>query len=193
MKRNFVIGFLLMALSAVSIGVVHDNIQTYAEEDSPEEELSQEEVEGNFTWEEQEDGMEIAVYNDSEILDEAVNEVEEDTSVMQDAGELDSHEGKWIALEHAEGTYIYAMVENDTITVRRHLEDGDEELIWQGSYEAPDDETGTYSWISVKASSTMDDMVYQNETKEFTYDDGILSFDISSERYDSHVELGMEK
>ena len=76
-------------------------------------------------------------------------------------------------------SYFYAIIAGNTIEIYMQSDsDGTRSLYWAGSYDEPTEPVNTYSWVSendfTKTRSAM--MASGDETKEFTYEDGVLSF-----------------
>ena len=74
-------------------------------------------------------------------------------------------------------SYFYAIIAGNTIEIYIQSEDT-RSLYWAGSYKEPDEPVTAYTWVSendfTKTKSAM--MASGDETKEFTYENGILSF-----------------
>ena len=74
-------------------------------------------------------------------------------------------------------SYFYAIIAGNTIEIYIQS-DNTRSLYWAGSYAEPAEPAKTYSWVSendfTKTRSAM--MASGDETKEFTYEDGVLSF-----------------
>lgn len=113
-------------------------------------------------------------------------------------GDLDL-EGNWEMAEEIDDMLSQAAyITEDTITVIWYAkgeeddedddeddddEDGEEEgmLYWVGSYEAPTESTDSYSWDSVNDTDQTDSalLASSEETKTFTYEDGVLSYEVT--------------
>lgn len=87
--------------------------------------------------------------------------------------------GLWIQ-EDAEGTYMAATVQDDTIGVFFNLEDDDTPwTYWVGTYEAPTDDVDTYSWTSKSTYGGNGLLASSDDTKDFVYKDGKLQCEVS--------------
>lgn len=92
--------------------------------------------------------------------------------------------GTWIS-DNGEGTYHEAIITNDTIEINwMGMEEDTKSLYWYGSFTAPTTaaEEDEYTWTSqtdhAKTDSAM--LASQDETKEFTYKDGVISYEASA-------------
>ncbi len=90
-----------------------------------------------------------------------------------------------------EETWMEATISGKTITVNWEMSDGSEALYWTGSYVAPDEDTDIWSWDSENdTSKTASELLASNaESKTFTYEDGILSFEVTMLGIASLVEM----
>lgn len=90
--------------------------------------------------------------------------------------------GTWKQVD-AGDSYQEAVIEGDTITIN-WVSDGGEttSLYWAGTYTAPDTTDDSYSWTSEndteKTSKAL--MASSDETKDFTYENGDLSYEVSA-------------
>jgi len=107
--------------------------------------------------------------------------------------------GSYKAVEREDGSYLYAEICDDVITVKEHRESGDV-LVWNGTYEHIDlDKPGTdndrwdYTWTSKRIGDVEGLMKYQGETKVFRFYGGSLEFDISTPDSDRSVMLRIKK
>ena len=92
--------------------------------------------------------------------------------------------GDWEqANKNSETDYMEATISGETITVNWVFEEEDTiALYWAGSYDAPEEDTEEYSWTSENDTSQTDSalMASMDATKEFTYENGVLSFEASA-------------
>lgn len=101
------------------------------------------------------------------------------SSTPQEAAEPLDLSGVWQMEPAEDGTTIQATISGDTIVVN-WVVDGDEWLYWSGNYDAPGEPGDSYSWTSQndgKSKSAL--MGASQDTKEFNYNGGVLSFDIT--------------
>lgn len=91
--------------------------------------------------------------------------------------------GEWKATNsEAEDAWQSAVITDDTISVDWVAEGGDTTAIfWIGSYIAPTEATTTYEWESIGDTEKMSTalMASQEEKKRFSYDDGVLTYEVS--------------
>lgn len=92
----------------------------------------------------------------------------------------------------AEGDGMKATIEGEEITIDWVFEEDDTTaLYWAGTYVPPTEAIDEYSWTSEndteKTSSAL--MASTGETKDFTYKDGALSFEVSALGVTKTVEL----
>lgn len=91
--------------------------------------------------------------------------------------------GTWKQVDgNSEETYQEATISGDTIEIYWVSDGGDaKSLYWAGTYEAPT-EDGAYSWDSVNDHEKTDSALLASgdDTKTFTYEDGILSYSASA-------------
>lgn len=64
-------------------------------------------------------------------------------------------------------------------------------VYWVGTFEAPEDATEPHSWISKRDAAATDTalMASTDDTKEFTYEDGTISFTVSIQGESATVEM----
>ena len=85
-----------------------------------------------------------------------------------------------------------ATISEDAITVNWVFEDEDSvSLYWAGSYVAPTEPGDEYSWTSENDTSQTDTALLAStaETKDFSYSDGVLSFEASAMGTTMTVEM----
>lgn len=92
--------------------------------------------------------------------------------------------GTWEATNSAsEDSGMEAIIEGGTITVNWVNEaDSTKALYWAGSYVAPTEATDTYSWDSENDTEQTSTalLAASGDTKTFSYQDGVLSFDVTA-------------
>lgn len=82
-------------------------------------------------------------------------------------------------MEEFDGGYFEAKIKDDTVTVQ--LTNGTTGITyWEGSYEAPTEDTDEYEWTS-KVSDDMDSTQAQimGDEQEFSYSDGELTCELN--------------
>lgn len=89
--------------------------------------------------------------------------------------------GTWTQ-ENASDSYQEAVITDDTIEIYWISEsESMRSVYWSGTYTAPSDDAPEYSWTSEGYSEKMDMalLASQDDTKEFTYKDGKISYEVS--------------
>lgn len=90
--------------------------------------------------------------------------------------------GTWTE-EDAADTYHEAVIKDGTIEIN-WISDGGEtkSLYWSGTYKAPEEATDEYSWTSENDKEKTDGALLASgdDTKEFTYADGKLTYEASA-------------
>lgn len=98
--------------------------------------------------------------------------------------------GEWkMSNAKSDAADMIATISADSISVS-FVVDGDSYLYWSGSYVAPTEAGDTYKWTSKadgKAASAM--MGSSDDTKDFSYDKGTLSFDVTIDGETATVEM----
>lgn len=104
-----------------------------------------------------------------------------------------SLEGEWKQQNgNSKTSYQIATITNDTIEVYWFAEDTNtKSLYWAGTYVKPTTSDETYSWDSAndkeKTASAM--LASGDDTKTFSYKDGVLSYSVSAMGTTQTVEL----
>ncbi len=102
--------------------------------------------------------------------------------------------GTWKS-EESEGTYQEAVINDGTIEIN-WINDAEQTkaLYWIGSYEAPTEAVDTYSWTSAGDIETMASalLASQDETKDFKYENGKITYEVSAMGVTKTVELSKE-
>lgn len=102
--------------------------------------------------------------------------------------------GKWKSEEN-DGTYQEAVITSDKIEINWVSDGGKTKSIyWIGSYEAPTEDVDTYSWTSERNKEETDSalLASTDDTKDFNYKDGIISYEASALGTTTTVELKKE-
>lgn len=92
--------------------------------------------------------------------------------------------GEWIQTNsNSEDAWQEATITEDVIEINWISDNGDtKSLYWSGSFIAPTEATESYSWTSKNDTSKTENALLAStaETKDFTYEDGILSYEASA-------------
>lgn len=92
--------------------------------------------------------------------------------------------GTWTQVDgNSDDTYQEAKIEGNEIIINWISDGGDtESLYWAGSYKAPTEATDEYVWTSKNDTKQTSGALLASgdETKEFTYKDGQLSYKASA-------------
>ncbi|WP_022869545.1 hypothetical protein [Yaniella halotolerans] len=113
--------------------------------------------------------------------------------------------GAWTQTNsESESDFMVAEITDDTISVDWELDsaeippalddngDGSMTAIyWVGSFTAPDDASDPYSWSSQRDAEATDTALLAStaDSKDFTYEDGVLHFTVSIQGESSTVEM----
>ncbi len=97
--------------------------------------------------------------------------------------------GVWKSEEN-EGSYHEATITEDTMVINWVSPDINA-VYWAGTYEAPGEESKEYSWESKNDHEKTDAslMGSSDETKEFTYKDGVISYEVTALGVTKTMEL----
>lgn len=99
--------------------------------------------------------------------------------------------GTW-QCDPIDGTYLKATISNDVIEIDWVFVEEDKSAIyWVGSYDAPTADTNEYSWVSNNDHEQTETSILAStdDTKEFTYNNGIISFAASMQGVSKTFEL----
>ena len=92
--------------------------------------------------------------------------------------------GEWIQINSSsEDAWQEATINEDVIEINWISNNGDtKSLYWSGTFIAPTEATESYSWTSKNDTSKTENALLAStaETKDFTYEDGILSYEASA-------------
>lgn len=103
--------------------------------------------------------------------------------------------GTWKSEEN-DGSYQEAVITTDRIEINWVSDGGDTKSIyWIGTYEAPTEAVDEYSWTSERNKEETDTalLASTDDTKDFTYKDGVISYEASALGTTKTVELTKEK
>ena len=90
--------------------------------------------------------------------------------------------GTWRSEEN-DGSYQEAIITENAIEINWVSDDGKtKDLYWAGTYTAPNEAIDEYSWVSENDTEKTDTalLASSDETKEFTYKDGKISYEASA-------------
>lgn len=93
---------------------------------------------------------------------------------------------------NSEDTWHEAVIEGDAITINWVSDGGDtKSLYWAGTYVAPTDAADSYSWSSVNDTEQTGKALLASgdETKEFSYENGVISYEASAMGSTTTVKL----
>ena len=92
--------------------------------------------------------------------------------------------GEWKQVNSkSEDSYQEATIQDNVIEINWVSDGGDtKSLYWSGTYEAPTEATESYTWDSVNDTSKTANALLASgdETKTFTYENGVLSYEASA-------------
>ena len=92
--------------------------------------------------------------------------------------------GEWVQINSSsEDAWQEATINEDVIEINWISNNGDtKSLYWAGTFIAPTEATESYSWTSKNDTSKTENALLAStaETKDFTYEDGILSYEASA-------------
>lgn len=101
--------------------------------------------------------------------------------------------GTWTQVNsNSDDMWQEAVIEDGAITINWISDGGDtKSLYWAGSYDAPTEATEEYAWTSNNDHEQTDSALLASgdDTKEFTYKDGVLSYEASAMGSTTTVEL----
>lgn len=111
-------------------------------------------------------------------------EATDSPAVTQEAPQTPDLAGTWKQINSAsEDSYQQATVKGNTITVDWVSDGGDTtSTYWIGTFEAPTDAVQPYTWSSKRDAAKTDSalLASTDDTKEFTYEDGVISYKVSA-------------
>ncbi len=127
--------------------------------------------------------LSITACGKSDTPNNTVNQAE---TTMEESTDLT---GTWIS-EESDGTYQEATITDNYIEINWVTPDS-ASLYWAGTYVAPSDAVDEYSWISENDTEKTDSalLASSSETKEFTYKDGVITYEASALGTKKTIEL----
>ena len=99
--------------------------------------------------------------------------------------------GTWRS-EDNDGSYQEAIITDGTIEINWITDNGKtKSLYWAGTYTAPTEYVEKYSWVSENDTAKTDSalLASSDETKEFNYENNIISYEISAMGTTTTLEL----
>ena len=99
--------------------------------------------------------------------------------------------GEW-QCDPTDGTYLIATISNGVIEIDWvFVEENKSAIYWVGSYDAPTTDTNEYSWVSNNDHEQTETSILAStdETKKFTYNNGVISFSASMQGVSKTFEL----
>lgn len=130
--------------------------------------------------------------NDSSIDPDSASNSSEQLEEPEEPTDLT---GTWKSEEN-DGSYQEAVITTDRIEINWVSDGGDTKSIyWIGTYEAPTEAVDEYSWTSERNKEETDTalLASTDDTKDFTYKDGVISYEASALGTTKTVELTKEK
>ena len=99
--------------------------------------------------------------------------------------------GLWVLEEGTEGTFLAADIRNDGKIGVFIIVEGDDIpwAYWVGTYDAPDKDTDTYTWVSESTYKGTGLFASKDSKKRFTYEKGILKFPMTVEGQTGDIHL----
>jgi len=92
--------------------------------------------------------------------------------------------GEWVqSNSHSPDSFQAATIADGTITVNWVADGGDtRSLYWAGTFEAPTDADEPYSWDSANDTAQTDNALLASgdPTKTFTYEGGVISYEVTA-------------
>ncbi|WRH26358.1 hypothetical protein GC088_03335 [Arthrobacter sp. JZ12] len=119
-----------------------------------------------------------------------------ETTAVDEAPEVPDLTGEWKqSNSNSEDSYQQATITADTITVEWVTDGGDtRSLYWVGSFEAPLEADKPHIWTSEGDIEAMQSalLASSEESKEFTYENGEISYEVSALGTTTTVRLEQE-
>ncbi|MGN1167192.1 MAG: hypothetical protein ACI4S2_12295 [Lachnospiraceae bacterium] len=91
--------------------------------------------------------------------------------------------GEWVQVDKDSDMWQEAVISDDEIEINWISDEGEtKSLYWAGTYVAPTEDTDSYSWTSENDTSKTDSALLAStaETKDFEYENGVLSYEASA-------------
>lgn len=116
-------------------------------------------------------------------------EPNENQTTQEEKHEPTDLTGTW-ASEDQEGSYQEAVITEDKIEINWITPDSTA-IYWIGTYQAPDKEVNEYTWTSTGDQEAMQSALLAStaESKDFTYKNGVISYEASMMGVTKTVEL----
>lgn len=99
--------------------------------------------------------------------------------------------GTWTS-ENNDGSYQEAVITENSIEINWVTDDGaTKSVYWVGTYTAPTDPITEYAWTSERDKEKTDNalLASTDDTKDFSYKDGVLSYQVSAMGTTATTEL----
>lgn len=99
--------------------------------------------------------------------------------------------GTWTS-ENNDGSYQEAVITENSIEINWVTDDGaTKSVYWVGTYTAPTDPITEYAWTSERDKEKTDNalLASTDDTKDFSYKDGVLSYQVSAMGTTTTTEL----
>ncbi|MFR4352485.1 MAG: hypothetical protein ACLT3H_12590 [Roseburia sp.] len=99
--------------------------------------------------------------------------------------------GTWTS-ENNDGSYQEAVITENSIEINWVTDDGaTKSVYWVGTYTAPTDPITEYAWTSERDKEKTDNalLASTDDTKDFSYKDGVLSYQVSAMGTTTTMEL----
>lgn len=128
---------------------------------------------------------------DAEPSKDAETKTEATTEQKEEKKEPLDLTGTWKS-EEVEGSYQEATISDGAIEINWVSDGGNtKSLYWAGTYVAPTEPTNDYAWTSEndKEKTGMALLASSDDTKEFIYKDGVISYEASAMGTTKKVEL----
>lgn len=119
------------------------------------------------------------------------SETDSGKSSPEEAKEPTDLTGTWKSEEN-EGAWMEATITSDAIQIDwMSDEEKTKSIYWVGTYEAPTNDVTEYSWTSERNREETDTalLASTDDTKDFTYKDDMISYEVSAMGTTTTVEL----
>lgn len=116
------------------------------------------------------------------------------SSTASSEPEIPDLKGTWRSKDNA-GSYQEAVIDDTSIEINWVSDGGDTKSIyWVGTFVVPTEATDSYTWISERDKEATDFAILAStdDTKEFTYKNGVLSYETSALGTTKTMELTKE-
>lgn len=129
----------------------------------------------------------IACNSDNGSQDQSADE----TDTIEESQEPTNLTGVWTSEEN-NGSYQEAIISENTIEINWVSDGGiTKSIYWIGTYTAPNEAVDEYSWVSERDKEKTDSalLASTDDTKDFTYANGKISYEVSALGTTTTVEL----